>query len=204
LAVIDLVATLYTGGVHDRRALAAAWQKYSDLTVNERRQKGFELVRSHHQLLTRMFKDDPDGDLLDLDDLRSVWEEFVDALRDATGAAEKEGQGFGTEWTYENLETPILKHNKSFNSLFEELQEVVSSSPGATPEGSTRGIKRVSSNNLLLGIGCSSRENSSRGGSKALQQIRAAQQQGVDAGSVAAKLEKIDSVRERSSMEAER
>ena len=59
---------------------------------------------------------------------------IVDALRDATGAAEKEGQGFGTEWTYENLETPILKHNKSFNSLFEELQEVVSSSPGATPE----------------------------------------------------------------------
>ena len=61
--------------------------KYTDDSVDERKSKGFELVRVHHQTLTRMFCDDPDGDYLDIDDIRCVWEEFVDALRDATAKA---------------------------------------------------------------------------------------------------------------------
>ena len=32
-------------------------------------------------------REDPDGDYLDIDDVRVTWEEFVDALRDATGAS---------------------------------------------------------------------------------------------------------------------
>lgn len=56
-AVIDLVAHLYRGSSEDRRALAAIWTRYSDATSDERRSKGFEIVRMHHATLTRMFRD---------------------------------------------------------------------------------------------------------------------------------------------------
>jgi len=56
-AVIDLVAHLYRGGADDRRELAKIWARYSDATVEERKTKGFEMVRMHHATLTRMFRD---------------------------------------------------------------------------------------------------------------------------------------------------
>ena len=56
-AMIDLVAHLYRGTSDDRRALATIWTRYSDATEEERRKKGFEIVRMHHATLTRMFRD---------------------------------------------------------------------------------------------------------------------------------------------------
>ena len=56
-AMIDLVAHLYRGTSDDRRALATIWTRYSDATEDERRKKGFEIVRMHHATLTRMFRD---------------------------------------------------------------------------------------------------------------------------------------------------
>jgi len=56
IAVIDLVAHLYaTQGL--RRDLCAIWDKYSAATADERKQKGFEIVRNYHSQLTRMFRD---------------------------------------------------------------------------------------------------------------------------------------------------
>ena len=56
IAVIDLVAHLYsTKGF--RRDLCAIWDKYSAATTEERKQKGFEIVRNYHSQLTRMFRD---------------------------------------------------------------------------------------------------------------------------------------------------
>ena len=56
IAVIDLVAHLYsTQGL--RRDLCAIWDKYSAATTDERKQKGFEIVRNYHSQLTRMFRD---------------------------------------------------------------------------------------------------------------------------------------------------
>jgi len=56
IAVIDLVAHLYsTQGL--RRDLCAVWDKYSAATTDERKQKGFEIVRNYHSQLTRMFRD---------------------------------------------------------------------------------------------------------------------------------------------------
>ena len=113
------------------------------------------------------FDADPDGEYLDIDDVRTTWEEFVDALRDASGvAAEAETS------TYAALETPVMRRNASFSRLALDLEEMVSrsqkNSPASsnpdTPEGSTRGIERISSRGLLLGVGCSSRDASTRGG----------------------------------------
>ena len=56
-AMIDLVAHLYRGTSDDRRAFATIWTRYSDATEDERRKKGFEIVRMHHATLTRMFRD---------------------------------------------------------------------------------------------------------------------------------------------------
>ena len=56
IAVIDLVAHLYsTKGF--RRDLCGVWDKYSAATTEERKQKGFEIVRNYHSQLTRMFRD---------------------------------------------------------------------------------------------------------------------------------------------------
>ena len=60
IAVIDLVAHLYsTKGL--RRDLCAIWDKYSAATTEERKQKGFEIVRNYHSQLTRMFRDGTSG-----------------------------------------------------------------------------------------------------------------------------------------------
>jgi hypothetical protein len=207
-AMIDLVAHLYRGSRDDRRALATIWTRYSDATVDERRRRGFEIVRMHHATLSRIFRDgardaretttrsnracfvgsdsatatdrtdarhaDPDGEYLDIDDVRTTWEEFVDALRDASGvaAAEEEEPASGSPNAYVALETPVMRRNQSFSRLAQDLEEMVvrsqKSSPGSsnagTPEGSTRGIQRISSRGLLLGVGCSSRDVSARGG----------------------------------------
>jgi len=167
IAVIDLVAHLYsTKGF--RRDLCAIWDKYSAATTEERKQKGFEIVRNYHSQLTRMFRDDPDGECLDIDDLRSVWEEFVDALRDATGAAEmhSENARYASN-SYQILEKPVMKRNESFQTLAQDLNELVlQKSPASSRGGSTHGIKRVSSKGMLLGIGCSSREPSLRNGNE--------------------------------------
>ncbi|CAL6426194.1 unnamed protein product [Bathycoccus prasinos] len=167
IAVIDLVAHLYsTKGL--RRDLCAIWDRYSAATTEERKQKGFEIVRNYHSQLTRMFRDDPDGECLDIDDLRSVWEEFVDALRDATGASEaySDNEKY-TSNTYQSLEKPVMKRNESFHKLAQDLNELVlQKSPGSSRGGSTHGIQRISSKGMLLGIGCSSREPSLRGGNE--------------------------------------
>ena len=113
------------------------------------------------------FDADPDGEYLDIDDVRTTWEEFVDALRDASGAAAEAETS-----TYAALETPVMRRNASFSRLALDLEEMVSrsqkNSPASsnpdTPEGSTRGIERISSRGLLLGVGCSSRDASTRGG----------------------------------------
>jgi hypothetical protein len=109
---------------------------------------------------------------LDIDDVRTTWEEFVDALRDASGAAAEAGTS-----TYAALESPVMRRNESFSRLALDLEEVVArsqkNSPASsnpdTPEGSTRGIERISSRGLLLGVGCSSRDASTRGGNAFLQ-----------------------------------
>ena len=109
---------------------------------------------------------------MDIDDVRTTWEEFVDALRDASGAAAEAGTS-----TYAALETPVMRRNASFSRLALDLEEMVSrsqkNSPASsnpdTPEGSTRGIERISSRGLLLGVGCSSRDASTRGGNAFLQ-----------------------------------
>jgi len=114
------------------------------------------------------FISDPDGECLDIDDLRSVWEEFVDALRDATGASEaySDNEKY-TSNSYQSLEKPVMKRNESFHKLAQDLNElVVQKSPGSSRGGSTHGIQRISSKGMLLGIGCSSREPSLRGGNE--------------------------------------
>jgi hypothetical protein len=107
---------------------------------------------------------DPDGDYLDIEDVRMVWEEFVDALRDATGAAHDAPVSPENAKSYDALEKPVMKRNQSFSRLAMDLAAAASVSPVASPEGSTRGIERISSSGMLLGIGCSSREPSLRGG----------------------------------------
>ena len=101
--------------------------------------------------------------------MRVTWEEFVDALRDATGASTDAPVSPENAKSYDALERPVMQRNQSFSNLAKELEAIVASrSPGAsaenTPEGSTRGIQRISSSGMLLGIGCSSREPSLRGG----------------------------------------
>ena len=99
-----------------------------------------------------------------------TWEEFVDALRDATGASAEEPASPENAKSYDALERPVMQRNQSFSNLAKDLEEVIAAarSPGTsadnTPEGSTRGIQRISSSGMLLGIGCSSREPSLRGG----------------------------------------
>lgn len=93
-----------------------------------------------------------------------VWEEFVDALRDATGAAHDAPVSPENAKCYDALEKPVMKRNQSFSRLAMDLAAAASTSPVGSPEGSTRGIQRISSSGMLLGIGCSSREPSLRGG----------------------------------------
>lgn len=113
---------------------------------------------------------DPDGEYLDIDDVRMTWEEFVDALRDATGASQEAASALHDAKSYDALERPVMRRNESFNKLAVDLEALVLSqtSPKAsaenTPEGSTRGVQRISSSGMILGIGCSSREPSVRGG----------------------------------------
>ena len=84
----------------------------------------------------------------------------MDALRDASGAEAEAGVHDAA------LETPVMRRNASFSRLALDLEEVVrersqknspASSNPDTPEGSTRGIERIS-RGLLLGVGCSSRD----------------------------------------------
>jgi len=110
--------------------------------------------------------------------LRSVWEEFVDALRDAAefvdaGAAkehEEESRKYASN-SYQRLEKPVLKRNESFQALANDLTDLVlhkspPNSRGNSRGNSTHGISRISSKGMLLGIGCSSREPSMRGGNE--------------------------------------
>lgn len=97
-----------------------------------------------------------------------MWEEFVDALREATGAAEMqaETEKYASN-SYQSLEKPVMKRNESFHKLAQDLNELVlQKSPGSSRGGSTHGIRRISSKGMLLGIGCSSREPSLRGGNE--------------------------------------
>ena len=116
---------------------------------------GFEIVRMHHATLTRTFCDDPDGECLDLDDIRSVWEEFVDALRLATAAAEDTPPS-PISRDYRDVERPAMARSPSFAKLVDDLH---SHSDAKTPL-----FKQVSRRGMILGVGCSSREGSARGG----------------------------------------
>mmetsp|Transcript_33652 Transcript_33652/g.82559 ORF Transcript_33652/g.82559 Transcript_33652/m.82559 type:complete len:209 (-) Transcript_33652:232-858(-) len=190
LSAIDLVAHLYSGSGDDRRALNKIWDGYSAKTEDERKKPGFELVRLKHQALSRGLRDEStDGPGLDLDDLRLMWEEFVDALRDATGAAAEDIPDTVVPNSYESLEFPVMKKNASFACLVSELSGHVST--GSTPEGSTRGIKRISSLGMLVGFGASSREPSTHGGSLFAKAAAAEKAAGVDAANVAEALEKL-------------
>ena len=111
----------------------------------------------HHATLTRMFCDDPDGVCLDLDDIRSVWEEFVDALRLATAAADDTPPS-PTSRDYRDVERPAMARSPSFAKLVDDLQ---SHSDTKTPL-----FKQVSQKGMLLGVGCSSREGSARSGAE--------------------------------------
>ena len=97
--------------------------------------------------------------------MRMVWEEFVDALRDAVGASADAGPSKSPEdeKSYKTLENPVIKRSESFSKLAIDLA-AATASPVGSPEGSTRGINRVSSSGMLLRVGCSSREPSTRGG----------------------------------------
>ena len=129
--------------------------KYTKDSADERKFKGFELVRVHHQTLTRMFCDDPDGDFLDIDDIRCVWEEFVDALRDASAKA-GDPRPKATSTSYADVEQPRLPRSPSFAKLVENLSSEAS---GASTPG-TPAIDLVSRHGMILGVGCSSRDNS--------------------------------------------
>ena len=89
-AVIDLVAHLYRGGADDRRELAKIWARYSDATVEERKTKGFEMVRMHHATLTRMFRDGACGNFRDA---------RVGAKARAHGTGRRRGRASGTRPT---------------------------------------------------------------------------------------------------------
>jgi len=131
--------------------------KYPRDSTEERLSPGFEIVRMHHATLTRMFCDDPDGVCLDLDDIRSVWEEFVDALRLATAAADDTPPS-PTSRDYRDVERPAMARSPSFAKLVDDLQ---SHSDTKTPL-----FKQVSQKGMLLGVGCSSREGSARSGAE--------------------------------------
>ena len=109
----------------------------------------------HHQTLTRMFCDDPDGEFLDIDDIRCVWEEFVDALRDASAKA-GDPQPRASSLDYSDVEQPAIKRSPSFAKLVKDL-----SSEATAP--SSPAIERVSGKGMILGVGCSSRDNSAGG-----------------------------------------
>ena len=148
-------------------APAPAWTrraKYAKDSADERKLKGFELVRVHHQTLTRMFCDDPDGDFLDIDDIRCVWEEFVDALRDASAKA-GDPRPRASSPSYADVEQPALQRSPSFRqagggSKLRGLGGLTRAPPRST---ACRGT------GMILGVGCSSRDNSARGGSEYLR-----------------------------------
>ena len=151
-------------------APAPAWTrraKYTRDSAEERRFKGFELVRVHHQTLTRMFCDDPDGEFLDIDDIRCVWEEFVDALRDASAKA-GDPRPKATSTSYADVEQPAMQRSPSFAKLVEDLNSEAS---GASTPG-TPAIDLVSRHGMILGVGCSSRDNSARGGSEYFRRMQ--------------------------------
>ena len=150
--------------------------KYTDDSVDERKSKGFELVRVHHQTLTRMFCDDPDGDYLDIDDIRCVWEEFVDALRDATAKADDPPPA-PTSMQYAEVEGPVMKRSPSFAKLVKDL-----STEASAPASPT--IERVSGKGMILGVGCSSRDNSARGGSEYFRRMQAEKGKGPDGAKI--------------------
>ena len=141
--------------------------KYTEDSETERKSKGFELVRVHHQTLTRMFCDDPDGDFLDIDDIRCVWEEFVDALRDASAKA-GDPRPKATSTSYADVEQPAMRRSPSFAKLVENLSSEAS---GASTPG-TPTIDLVSRHGMILGVGCSSRDNSARGGSEYFRRMQ--------------------------------
>ena len=150
--------------------------KYTDDSVDERKSKGFELVRVHHQTLTRMFCDDPDGDYLDIDDIRCVWEEFVDALRDATAKSDDPPPA-PTSMQYAEVEGPVMKRSPSFAKLVKDL-----STEASAPASPT--IERVSGKGMILGVGCSSRDNSARGGSEYFRRMQAEKGKGPDGAKI--------------------
>ena len=141
--------------------------KYTEDSATERKSKGFELVRVHHQTLTRMFCEDPDGECFDIDDIRCVWEEFVDALRDASAKA-GDPRPKATSTSYADVEQPAMQRSPSFAKLVENLSSEAS---GASTPG-TPAIDLVSRHGMILGVGCSSRDNSARGGSEYFRRMQ--------------------------------
>ena len=115
-----------------------------------------------------MFCDDPDGEFLDIDDIRCVWEEFVDALRDASAKA-GDPRPKATSMSYADVEQPAMQRSPSFARLVENLSSEAS---GASTPG-TPAIERVSGKGMILGVGCSSRDNSARGGSEYFRRMQA-------------------------------
>ena len=130
--------------------------KYAEDSAFERKSNGFELVRVHHQTLTRMFCDDPDGTFLNMYDICCVWEEFVDALRDATAKAD-DPVPTRTSVEYREEEKPIMQRSSSFAKLVKDL------SSESAVQGSPM-IDRNLDKGMILGVGCSSGDNSARGG----------------------------------------
>jgi hypothetical protein len=57
-----------------------------------------------------------------------VWEEFVDALRDATGAAHDAPVSPENAKSYDALEKPVMKRNQSFSRLAMDLAAAAVSS----------------------------------------------------------------------------
>ena len=120
-------------------APAPAWTrraKYTEDSADELKWKGFELVRVHHQTLTRMFCEDPDGECFDIDDIRCVWEEFVDALRDASAKA-GDPRPKDTSTSYADVEQPALQRSPSFARLVENLSSEASGPLLRAPPRST-------------------------------------------------------------------
>ena len=111
-----------------------------------------------------MFCDDPDGDYLDIDDIRCVWEEFVDALRAATAKA-GDPPPAPNSMAYSEVEGPVMKRSPSFAKLVKDL-----STEASAPASPT--IERVSGKGMILGVGCSSRDNSARGGSEYFRRMQ--------------------------------
>ena len=72
----------------------------------------------------------------DIDDIRCVWEEFVDALRDAS-AKTGDPRPKDTSTSYADVEQPALQRSPSFARLVENLSSEASGASTRAPPRST-------------------------------------------------------------------